>query len=303
MLEDANSNANVTSLTGSGHKVFVWSKAGNLRWDNGFQNTTDSTRSTSATTATEMSNGPFDHFATTQVHFSGIVDAIDRTRAVGAVGWHGERYSYLNSLTVDTNKVAAGLGPWHPMLGFTPYGAATSCHSPNSIEWVLKENSNPDGGEVEWFPKTTTHNAVGLHQRHFVVVSYEGDLPIIAKATRNGQQACGDMLSLKWSTGGGTAQGGTITAYHNERFNNDRYNAESNAGPHVEAMFDTTISTPTNDDANTDCGLMRHQQVLHRWKLAYSQRVICFMIKRKTKTKLSIQTTLYLIQKVTPLKM
>ena len=251
MLEDATTNAHKTSVTGSGHKVFVWSKAGNLRWDNGFQNTTDGTRSTSATTITEMSNGPFDHFATTQVHFSGVVDAIDRTRAVGAVGWHGERYSYLNSLTVDTNKVAAGLGPWHPMLGFTPYGAATSCHSPNSIEWVLKQNSDPDGGEVEWLPKTTTHDAVGLHQRHFIVVSYEGDLPIIAKATRNGQQACGDMLSLKWSTGGGTAQGGTITAYHNERFNNDRYNAESNAGPHVEAMFDTTITTPTDDDANT----------------------------------------------------
>jgi len=48
VLEDATTNANVTSLTGSGHKVFVWSKAGNLRWDNGFQNATDSTRSTSA---------------------------------------------------------------------------------------------------------------------------------------------------------------------------------------------------------------------------------------------------------------
>lgn len=253
-LEDATTSARVTSLTGSGHRVFVWSKAGNLRWDNGIQNTLDGTRATSATSATEMSNGPFDHYATTQVHFSGVVDAIDRTRAVGAAGWHGERYSYLNSLTVTDNgnsRLGAGLGAWHPMLGFTPYGAATSCHTPSSMEWILKTRDNGEEGEAEWVPKTSVHDAVGLHQRHFIVVSYEGDLPIIAKASRNGQKACGDMLQLKWSTGGGTAQGGTVTAYHNERFNNDRYNSESNAGPHVEAMHDTTITTPTNDDANS----------------------------------------------------
>jgi len=235
----------VTSVTGEGHKVFVWSKAGNLRWDNGFQNAVDGSRATGATSSGQMSNSPFDHYASTQVHFNGVVDAIDRTRAVGAVGWHGERYSYLNSLNIS-NKVAAGLGAWHPMLGFTPYGAATACHNPQSMEWVLRiaEGGELENGDYIWEPKTSTHNAVGMHQRHFVVISYEGDLPIIAKAARNGQQTCGDMLQLKW---GGT-QGGTITAYHNDRFNNDRYNAESNAGPHVEAMHDTTMTEPT--DAN-----------------------------------------------------
>ena len=241
----------VTSVSGSGHKVYVWSKAGNLRWDNGFQNAVDGTRATGSTTGGQMSNGPFDHYATTQVHFNGATDAIDRTRAVGAVGWHGERYSYLNSLNIS-NKVAAGLGAWHPMLGFTPYGAATACHNPQSMEWILRVVSGSgvettDNGEHVWEPKVNTHNATSLHQRHFVVVSYEGDLPIIAKAARNGQHTCGDMLQLKW---GGT-QGGTITAYHNDRFNNDRYNAESNAGPHVEAMHDTTMTEPTNDDANS----------------------------------------------------
>jgi len=231
----------VNSVEGESHKVFVWSKAGNLRWDNGFQNATDGTRATGATASGQMSNSPFDHYATTQIHFNGVTDAIDRTRAVGAVGWHGERYSYLNSLNIS-NKVAAGLGAWHPMLGFNPYGSGMACHQPKSIEWVLETNEGGDSSDFTWTPQTAIHESTGLHQRHFVVVSYEGDLPIIAKASRNGQQACGDMLQLKW---GGT-QGGTVTAYHNERFNNDRYSAESNAGPHVEALFDTTITRPTD---------------------------------------------------------
>jgi hypothetical protein len=92
-------------------KVFVWSKAGVHR----FNNENEPTR---------------DHM--TQVHFSGLVDAIDRTRPVGAVGWAGERYSYLNSLKVETdgggNKLyAAGLGAWYEKLGFSPYGSSNSC--------------------------------------------------------------------------------------------------------------------------------------------------------------------------------
>jgi len=234
--------------------VFVWSKTGNLRWDNGFQQATAAGRLVSATPSLQASNGPFDHFATTQVHFNGATDAIDRTRAVGAVGWHGERYSMLNSLTITDGgpKVASGLGAWHPLTGFSPYGAATSCHQQSSIEWILRAG-NPDNPleeniEAVWEPKVTLHDAVGLHQRHFVVISYEGDLPIIAKASRNGQKTCGDMLSLKWSS---STQGGTVVAYHNERFNNDRYNAESNAGPHVEALYDVNMTTPTDDNADS----------------------------------------------------
>ena len=91
-------------------KVFVWSKAGVHR----FNNEAVASR---------------DHM--TQVHFSGLVDAIDRTRPVGAVGWAGERYSYLNSLGIETNGserlYAAGLGAWYEKLGFTPYGSSNSC--------------------------------------------------------------------------------------------------------------------------------------------------------------------------------
>ena len=64
-------------------KIYVWSKAGVHRFNN--ENET-----------------PRNHM--TQAHFGGLVDAIDRTRPVGAVGWAGERYSYLNSLKVDTTS-------------------------------------------------------------------------------------------------------------------------------------------------------------------------------------------------------
>jgi hypothetical protein len=248
----------VTSMPESNLKIYVWAKAGNLRWDNGLQNTLDGDASRITTAASQpsvptdplagdMSKSPFDHYASTQVHFSGVVDAIDRTRAVGAVGWHGERYSMLNSLSINDNgntRVATGLGPWHPMLGFTPYGAGTTCHQAGSIKWIVRPATGTgveENGEHVWIPVSAQHDATGLHQRHFIVVSYEGDLPIVAKASRNGQQTCGDMLQLKWSS---STQGGTVTAYHNERFNNDRYNAESNAGPHVEAMTDPAMTRP-----------------------------------------------------------
>jgi hypothetical protein len=85
--------------------LHVWSKAGVHRYNNEVAATRD-------------------HMC--QTHFSGIVDAIDRTRPIGAAGWAGERYSYLNSLKVGTEGYAGGLGAWHPMLGFSPYGSASS---------------------------------------------------------------------------------------------------------------------------------------------------------------------------------
>ena len=240
-------NGVVSTLSASGHQIHVWSKTGNLRWDNGIQKTLISSRSTGATAADARTNSAYDHFATTQVHFSGVTDAIDRTRAVGAVGWHGERYSYLNSLSVD-NKLSAGLGAWLPASGFNPYGPSQACHTINSVKYAVQ--AQPDGTEnsvVVVVPIVESHPATsGVHQRHYIAISYEGDLPIIAKAARNGQSTCGDMLQLKWrDTGTGTGtMGGTVVAYHNERFNNDRYSAESNAGPHVEALYDSGRTQP-----------------------------------------------------------
>ena len=106
--------ANSFPTIDSSYDIYVWTKAGTMRFNN--ENATSR-----------------DHMC--QVHFSGIADAIDRTRPIGAVGWHGERYSYLNSLKITTsvtkNSVttnstgyAAGLGAYHPMLAFSPYGTA-----------------------------------------------------------------------------------------------------------------------------------------------------------------------------------
>ena len=95
-----------------GANVWIWSKASTLFVDNSGGNRYASKGIGS-------------------VHFSGLVDAIDRTKPVGAVGWHGERYSYLNTLPITDElgqtKYSAGLGAWHSMLGFSPYGGSSSC--------------------------------------------------------------------------------------------------------------------------------------------------------------------------------
>ena len=86
----------------------------------------------------------------TQVHFSGIVDAIDRTKPIGAVGWHGERYSYLNSLRVGTEGYAAGLGAYHPFLNFTPYGtASTVMNVYGSLPLIAPLPDSPESGYKE----------------------------------------------------------------------------------------------------------------------------------------------------------
>ena len=107
--------------------IYVWSKAGVHR----FNNENESSRN---------------HM--TQVHFGGLVDAIDRTRPVGAVGWAGERYSYLNSLKVGTEGYGAGKGAWHPKMGFTPYGSSASCmsvlgHLPSSYPMYNSPEASP----------------------------------------------------------------------------------------------------------------------------------------------------------------
>ena len=87
-LEDptAVGNGAISSLTISGHIIQVWSKTGNLRWDNGFQRDTIALRPVGATNENSATNSAYDHLASTHVHFNGVTDAIDRTRAVGAVG-------------------------------------------------------------------------------------------------------------------------------------------------------------------------------------------------------------------------
>ena len=148
--EDINGSDDFPTINTDYDTLAVWSKAGVMR----FNNENVSTR---------------DHM--TQVHFSGIVDAIDRTKPIGAVGWHGERYSYMNSLKISTSVTknastttttgySAGLGAYHPMLGFSPYGSAGT---------VIGLHSNiPVVAPIRGSPESTPTidgigNALGTH--------------------------------------------------------------------------------------------------------------------------------------------
>jgi len=228
----------------TGYTVYVWSKTGNLRWSNG---ATEALHASAVPSSSNPDTHVYHHLAATQVHFNGFVDAMDRTRPVGAVGWHGERYSYLNSLKIaktdgTTYGVSAGLGAWHPMLGFNPYGNAMNAHALNGASYTVAANDT--------FTQDATGLNSGLHPRHYVVVSNEAELPIIAKADRDGLILCGDMLDKKWGvnanqTAASTNTGGTVIASHSARHNNDRFAAYAHGGPHVDAQFITGFAPPT----------------------------------------------------------
>ena len=134
------------------------------------------------------------------MHFNGFADAIDRTRPIGAIGWHGERYSYFNSLVLDngapvaaTAVFAAGLGAWYSDLGFSPYGPITTCHS--QAAKVRRSDT------AMAFP---TQCPTGLSARHLVAVTYESEMAIVAKAMQDGQTCGGDWLFKVQHTSPGT---------------------------------------------------------------------------------------------------
>ena len=284
----------------SNYKAYVWTKTGTHRHNNTLQTTRD---------------------YMTQVHFGGYTDAVDRTRPVGAVGWHGEAYSYLNSyyapelgqtgilinngggysanhtgaMTVDgisiptgttgfetsiantgivNNETAlfksdgtfiglvtaqsattitvgagiavaladntelflgvypAGLGAWHPFLGFSPYGAIETCLASGA----------PVGTSENSSVVYNNHCINGLSSRHLVAISYEADLPIIAKADHSITKS-GDLLLFRGDNSS-IANVGNITI---NSLNKSRYVAGANAGPHVEAQV-FSVSLPTEAD-------------------------------------------------------
>jgi hypothetical protein len=331
-------------------KLYVWSKSG-VHYHNNAYDT------------------PRDHM--TRSHFSGLVDAIDRTRPVGAMGWSGERYSYLNSLkvttssftdatcdynnattitmdstallkknmlvsgtgipagafvvsitnattfelsasttggavtngtlTFTTNLYGAGLGAWHAKLGFSPYGPASSVmstysHLPhyapmrNSPEasgpisgtdndetmlttpysWTYAStNTNPayntdktDAEHSDYFANPVhigdadavpraLHHPQGVFGRAFLVISYEGELGLVAKRDRDGVTAMGDWLAVVNKTAGGVAAATAITfagtAQWDERIHSvDRFVAPAHGGPNIEALV-TNLSLPADD--------------------------------------------------------
>ena len=126
-----------------------------------------------------------------QVHYSGYIDAVDRTKPVGAVGWAGEAYSYLNSYEapndIGVNLHPAGLGAWHPFLGFNPYGAAETCvSSPTTVGTA----------EVPTATFYADYCVTGLFSRHLIAITHESELPLIAKADRDGITCAGDWLKV-----------------------------------------------------------------------------------------------------------
>jgi len=237
----ANASNHDASGIGNGHTIYIWAKTGNLRWSNGAP---EALHSASAAGASDDWTHVYHHLAATQVHFNGFVDAIDRTRPVGAVGWHGERYSYLNSLKVAKTSsghgISAGLGAWHPLLGFNPYGSAMGVHALNGATAAYTQT-----GATASFTQDSTGLNSGLHPRHYVVVSNEAELPIIAKADRDGLLLCGDMLDKRWAASNKT--GGTVIASHSARHNNDRFAAYAHGGPHVDAQYAKDFAPPASN--------------------------------------------------------
>ena len=212
-------NSVLTSLAGgTTYEAYIWTKAGTHRHNNDAANTSR------------------DHMC--QVHFSGFVDAVDRTRPVGAVGWHGERYSYFNSLDLGSNTYAAGLGAWHPFLGFNPYGAAETCLAGSAPVTITGE------GTANTF--TSDYCVTGLASRHLIVISHESELPLIAKADRNGTTCTGDLLIANQTDRNDGV--GTIPWDTGKVHNKDRYVGPATAGPHVEVQIHKSQFRPTTAD-------------------------------------------------------
>ena len=240
------------SGSGSGYKVYVWAKTGNLRWSNGAQDALQTAGSYGDFTATRT-NTVFAHLAATQVHFNGAVNAVDRTRPIGGIGWAGERYSYLNSLPLvnpnASKAIGTGKGAWHSMLGFSPYGAPNSCHSKSgSLVGIDK-----DGDDLIQF-HAASDCPHGVHPRHYVVVGYESELPLVAKFDRDGVSCTGDLLAYKWgASGAGTAAQMGTSMWSADLHNPDRYTAPANGGPNIEALWADGADPPatTGDTVNT----------------------------------------------------
>ena len=327
-------------------KLYVWSKSGVHYYNNAYDT-------------------PRDHM--TRSHFSGLVDAIDRTRPIGVMGWSGERYSYLNSLkvttssftdatcdynnattitmdstallkknmlvsgtgipagafvvsitnattfelsasttggavtngtlTFTTNLYGAGLGAWHAKLGFSPYGPASSVMSTYShlphyapmrnapeASGPLNGRSNTDSiltspytwnystssaasyedaedstyfanpvhiGDANAVPRAL-HHPQGVFGRAFLVISYEGELGLVAKHDRDGVTAMGDWVAVVNKTAGGIAASTAITfagtTQWDERIHGvDRFVAPAHGGPNIEALVTGPVGAPTDD--------------------------------------------------------
>ena len=83
------------------------------------------------------------------------------------------------------------------------------------------------------------HCINGLSSRHLVAISYEADLPIIAKADHIKNS---DLLLFR-----GDNSSVANVGNNNQFLNKSRYVAGANAGPHVEAQVFSDLPTEADD--------------------------------------------------------
>ena len=219
-VSDGNSPATESIVDANATKIYVCTQSGTKTFDNG---------------------GRSGNEHMTRLHFSGLHNAVDRTAPIGAVGWHGEMYSYLNSVSTtnadgSTAGHPAGLGAWHSMLGFSPYGSTTSCFNKS-----IPISNDYGSGQI------TGQKAVGLSGRHWVVVKYETELPLIAKKDKYSLTTMGDFLSNAGAT-----------KWNDEAHNVERYVCTANAGPNVEAQIMKSQLVPTNTASYPAVGTETH---------------------------------------------
>jgi hypothetical protein len=135
---------------------------------------------------------------------------------------------------LGSNTYAAGLGAWHPFLGFNPYGAAETCLTGSAPVTITSETA------TNTF--TSDYCVTGLSSRHLVVISHESELPLIAKADRNGTTCTGDLLIANQTDRNDGV--GTIPWDTGKVHNKDRYVGPATAGPHVEVQIHSSQFVP-----------------------------------------------------------
>ena len=161
--------------------MYINTKTGNHRWDNGAISP-DANQTIVAGYATDYKLGSDtrklpETLASTQVHFNGLHDAVDRTRPIGSVGWAGNQYSMLNSIgafyenTPHGNGygMPRGLGAWHPFLRFSPYGNAMQCHDSNQNG--LYAPSKSFGGAATGLTNPLPPSGDGLLNNNWIATS------------------------------------------------------------------------------------------------------------------------------------
>jgi hypothetical protein len=148
---------------------------------------------------------------------------------------------------------AAGLGAWHPMLGFSPYGAAETCLA----------GASPVGGSEAGSALFSDYCVTGLFSRHLIAVSHESELPLIAKADRDGISCAGDWLHVVPGSGSLDAAG-TVEWDTSKIHNRSRYVGPATAGPHVEAQMHASYNRPTSSSDYPSTGNAPSDAELHR---------------------------------------